>query len=403
MNRNLKIPLLSFILVASACFDQKDVTSVQSESFIKYYNNYPVFTGADVKQTPSSGYALLGTVEIPDGTTQICLIRTNEYGNLIDSARYYGQGINARAYCLQILSDGGFAILGSSESQTTGMLEILFIRTDKNGNPIWTSSIENPKGGNMEARHFVVNNQGSYIMTGYAQSSNLNNNKEILIAALDEDGNPLFWSPSITPSVKDDEGRYIQILDDNYYVIAGTTKTYPLGTLYSHSFVMMANSSGIPPGILVLDATSDEEANCIRIIDDTNFLIIGTAKNTAKGTGTDIVLQKVSRSGVNLSQEWERTFGGTGNDYGQCILAENGSIQILATTATTGNNSAISLIFTDMEGNNPKYSTFGLGTQLSGTSFEKTSDEGYIISGTNELSDNSISFALIKTRADGSL
>jgi len=403
MKRHLKIPLSFFALLASACFDETDITSVQSESFMKYYNNYSVFSGADVKQTPSTGYALLGTVEVPDGLTQICLIRTDEYGNLIDSARYYGRGMNARAYCLQLLPDGGYAILGSSKDQVTGMLQILFIRTDKDGTPIWTSTIKNPKGGNMEARHFVVDALGSFIMTGYAQSSNLNNNKEVLIAALDENGDPLFWSPSITPSVKDDEGRYIQIVNDNYYVITGTTKTYPLGTLYSHSFVMLTNTTGIPPGILVLDATTDEEGNCIRIIDDSNFLVLGTVKNTANGTGTDILLQKVSRSGVNLSQQWERTYGDSGNDYGQCILAENGSIQILGTMTTTGNNTAISMIFTDGEGNNPKYFTFGLGTQLSGTSFEKTYDNGFIISGTNKLSDNSVSFTLIKTRADGSL
>jgi hypothetical protein len=356
-----------------------------------------------VKQAPSLGYALLGTVQVPDGSTQICLIRTDPYGNLLDSARYYGQGTDARAYCLQVLSDGGYAILGSSRNQTSGMLDILFIRTDKNGEPEWSTFLSNPRGGNMEARNFVVNSAGSFIMTGYAQSSDLNNNKDVMIAALDADGDPLFWSPSIIPSVKDDEGRCIQILNENYYIIAGNTKTYPLGTQYSHSFVMLANTSGIPPGILVLDATTDEESNYIRIIDETNFLLVGNIKNTAGGTGTDILLQKISRSGVNLSQQWEKTFGGSGNDYGQSLLAENGSIQILSTTATTGNNTAISMIFTDMEGNHAEYFTFGSGTQLSGSSFDITSDGGFIISGSNELSDNSISFALIKTRADGSL
>jgi len=138
-------------------------------------------------------------------------------------------------------------------------------------------------------------------------------------------------------------------------------------------------------------------------LDDSHFLVTGTVGSSSSIQGSDIMLKRVSLIDFELTSEWSKVFGGTGNDYGQSLLTENGAVQILATTATTGVNSAISLIITDSQGNNPKYTTFGLGTQLSASSLAGTSEGGFIISGTNKLTDNSISFTLIKTRADGSM
>jgi hypothetical protein len=409
MSRNLILLFFFLFFLASACFDEKDITSVQSESFMKYYNNYPVFTGADVKQTSGRGYALIGTVENTDGTTSICLIRTDEYGNLLDSARYYGRGMNAKAYSLQVLSDGDLAILGSSVNQTSGKREVLFIRTDSGGDIEWTRTIAGT-GLNVEAKHFKVDDLGSFIMTGYAENSIASSDKQVLVAALDKDGNPLFWSPKKYGAEKDDEGRHLQILSDGSYVITGTTRSYPSGTAYSRAFIMKVNTSGGSPGFFPVvqqnpDETvkENETGSGIRVVDDNHFLVVGTVGSSSSVTGTDIMLKLVSLVDFELNIQWQKTFGGAGNDSGQCLLTENGEIQILGTTTTSGINTAISLIITDSQGNNPKYSIFGLGTQLSASSLEYTSEGGFIISGTNKLFNNSISFTLIKTRADGSM
>ncbi len=401
MNRNLKIPFFLLFLLASACFDEKDITSVQSESFMKYYNNYPVFTGADAKQTSGQGYALIGTVENTDGTTSICLIRTDEYGNLLDSARYYGRGMNAKAYCLQVLSNGDLAMLGSSVNATSSKREVFFILTNSAGNIKWTKTIAST-GTNLEAKHFEVDLNGSFIMTGYAEYSATNSDKQILVAALNENGDPLFWSPrKFGVDSKNDEGQHLQIISDGSYVITGTTWNDPSNI--SHAFIMKVNTSGGSPGFFTLSSSINETGNCIRAVDDNHFLVVGTVGSSSSVTGTDIMLKRVSLIDFVLTSQWEKTFGGAGNDFGHCLLTENGAIQILATTATTGINSAISLIVTDSQGNNPKYRTFGLGTQLSASSLENAPEGGFIISGTNKLSDNSISFTLIKTRSDGSM
>jgi hypothetical protein len=400
MKRILNSPLILLLLIASACFDETDITSVQAESFIKYFNPLPVFAAADAKPI-TQGYALLGTVKNALGISRICLIRTDEYGNTIDTARYYGDYDVARAYCLQVLSDGGFAILGSVKDPSTNKFVVYFIRTDEVGNPLWTKEI--PSAGNVEARHFEVNDQETFIMTGYAEKSNVVSEKQVWIGALDKDGNQPFWSPKMYGADKDDEGRHLQVLGDGSFVITGVTKNDPANAGFNRAFIMKANSTGGAPGIYYLPSDGEEEGNCIRVIDNEHFLISGTVRKASSATGSDIMLKRVSLISFVLTTEWDKPVELDGNDEGRSLILVGSSIYILGTNSTTTENTAISFVITDIGGNNPRYSFFGLGSQLSGSSFERTTfDNGFIISGSNRHSENSISAALIKIRADGS-
>lgn len=395
MKWNLLIASLILILFAFAC-DELDVSENQTGSFIKYYNNSPVFTAADVKQVNGSGFAILGTARLND-SSQICLLRTDEFGNTIGPARYYPLSENDQAYCLQVLDDGGFGILGSSLNTSTQHLEVYFIRTNSVGDVTWSRIIG--QTGNVEAMHFEVDDQGSFYMTGYTEVIDVvDYGRQIWMFALNADGSNMWSSPKISGGLKDDEGRHIQILDGGYLAITGYTKSYPTGTLFGHAFILKANSSGQVSDMYYAPSSADEEGNCIRVMDNNHYLILGTLK---RGAESEISLHYVSLSDREVI--WEQTYGGTGIDIGNCVITEGSSIYILGTTATSGINSAISLITTDIFGNQTARSDFGLESQFSGSSFERTADGGFIIAGTNKHSDISISVAIIKTGIDTSL
>jgi hypothetical protein len=389
MKRILFISLLLVLAVISC--DKEDVSKSQADSFIKFYRNYSEFTAADVTQN-GSGYALLGTAKTNTLGTQICLIRTDEYGNSLDSA-FYGRSLDDHAYCLKVMDDGGFAILGSSKNPDTEKLEVYFIRTDSEGNIKWSRTIANHTIAgirNVEAKHFEINDDGSFIMIGYAE--NASNVKQIWLGALDKDGIQPYWSPKINPSAKDAEGRHLQILDDGHFVITGTSKN---NSANADVYILKTTSSGGLEDSYFLSSAADDEGNCIRILDNDHFLVLSTTKSAA---GTDIALNYVSFT-IPHQVAWRKTYSSSGNNIGRSMLLDGSSIYILGTTGTTGTNTAISLITTDASGNQTGRSDFGLGSKLSGSSFEQTSDGGFIIVGTNYHSAGNVSVALIKTKA----
>jgi GH43 family beta-xylosidase len=114
------------------------------------------------------------------------------------------------------------------------------------------------------------------------------------------------------------------------------------------------------------------------------------------------MMKKVSFSTLGMKVEWEKYYGKE-NDEGVSLIKDGNKLYLLSTTSSTGINSSITLITTDAEGDNPIYSEIGEGTQLSASSFQKTSDNGFVIAGTNKHSDNDQSMALIKLKSSTSL
>jgi hypothetical protein len=401
MTKLSNICWLLLLLPLMGC-DKNNISDLQADTFVKYYNTFPVLSGADVKQVNGKGYALLGTAETFTSGTQICLIRTDEFGNMIgDSARYYGRSADDRAYCLKVMDDGGFAMLGSSKNPVTDLLEAYFIRTNSIGDTLWTRTIG--RTNNLEGLYFIVGNDGSFIITGYVERGTGIIDKQIWLFALDADGNNLWPSFRTFGGDKDDEGRHLDILPDGKLAITGVTKSYPAGTPVSHAFLLITNSIGGTVAFFPIASTADEEGNCIRVIEDGSYLILGTTNNVSSGTGKDVFLKNVELLPGDLQANWEQTFESSGNDSGNRLLLEGNMIYSLCTRADAGNNTHISVIITGLNGNNSKFSNYGQGTQLTGNAFEKTADNGFIIIGTNRHTQNDISLALFKTNSDTSL
>jgi len=100
---------------------------------------------------------------------------------------------------------------------------------------------------------------------------------------------------------------------------------------------------------------------------------------------------------------WEQIYDFSSHDTGENIHFQGNSIYILGTSSNVANFSSIAFITTGASGENPVYTSFGQGSQMSASSFEITTDNGFIFTGANKNSDNSVSAALIKTGANGSL
>ena len=168
--------------------DSADVYLVKTDAggdtlWTRRYGGTRNESGTNVKQTSDNGYIIVGsTNSFGAGGNDIYLIKTDSNGNILWSKTYGGPG-NDNASGVQITSNGGFIISGSTMSFGTN--NIFLIETDNLGNIVWSkvfgganpSSVEKTADGGYVITGQVINNADINVLlikTDHAGNSGCN-------------------------------------------------------------------------------------------------------------------------------------------------------------------------------------------------------------------------------------
>lgn len=376
-----------FITLVFAC-DKEDLSDTQSEKFVKYYANFPEFAAADVIND-KSGYAVLGTALTADSGTQICLIRTDAEGNSIGQEKVYGREKNDHAYCLKSLPDGGFIIMGSSQHPVTDKLEVMVIKIKPDGEPAWTRFISEA-GQNVEAKKFAIGDNGAIYLAGYCSTAE--KSKEIWVFAINANGSDLWTSSRMFGYQWDDEADYMDILEDGDLLMTGYISS---NGVVNNAYLLKTDAEGSLEAFLPLFSTENKEGCSVIALNNNDFLVLSTR---TVGGYKDIALDMIDYG--NMTTEWTQTYLSPENEICKGLIHSNNKFYILSTKSPSSSRSVISIVTTDAAGNKLSVNDFGLSTALTASSFQTTSDGGFIIAGTNEVSaENNTALALIKTNA----
>src|SRR5947207_1224561 len=123
-----------FILLFALSF--AGVANGQSTFRKSYGGASPLTNTCYVVATADGGFALLATTNnLGAGSNDIYLVRTDEDGNLLWTKTYGGSNID-QAFAIASVSDGGFIITGSTTSFGSGGRDVYLIRTDVNGDTL---------------------------------------------------------------------------------------------------------------------------------------------------------------------------------------------------------------------------------------------------------------------------
>ncbi len=118
--------------------------------------------GYSVQQTSDGGYIIVGTKS--DGSyDDVYLIKTDASGNMVWTKTYGKSGWYDGGYCVKQTSDGGYIIVGETQSYGAGESDVLLIKTDANGNTILPSEKSGlSKSSSLKSHSLFRNRMGKF-------------------------------------------------------------------------------------------------------------------------------------------------------------------------------------------------------------------------------------------------
>jgi Secretion system C-terminal sorting domain len=122
--------------------------------------------GSSVQQTTDGGYIITGYAGVAD-TDDVLLIKTDSDGNEVWNQTFGGDGQDSGG-SVQQTSDGGYIITGRTISFGAGSEDVWLIKTDSNGNEVWNQTF----GGTVSdwGESVQQTDDGGYIIVGWTES-----------------------------------------------------------------------------------------------------------------------------------------------------------------------------------------------------------------------------------------
>ena len=197
----------------------KDVYLIKTNSlgdtiWMRTYGGVAEDYGSSVQQTSDGGYIIAGyTYSLGYASSDICLIKTNTYGDTLWSRMYGGPGFN-QGHSVQQTSDGGYIVAGYTEPG-----DIYLLKTNSSGDTLWTR-----RYGPGYARSVQQTSDGGYVIAGHSSSSNNTGGGYVCLIKTNSSGDTL-WMRTYGGGLDLEYGSSVQQTTDGGYIIVGTT--YP--------------------------------------------------------------------------------------------------------------------------------------------------------------------------------
>ncbi len=307
--------------------------------------------------------------------------------------RTYGGNGSDGGYSVIQTKDGGFILAGGSNSFGDGSHDLWLIKTNVKGDTIWTRVYG---GNNLDVGTAVEQTaDGGYIIVGYTQSYGVIGT-DIWLLKTSATGE-LLWMRTYGGSGSE-WGQDVQQTTDKGYLLAGNTSSF--GAKYYDAILIKTDSIGQAIWTRTYGGTGWEGSQSLKQTRDGNYILGGTTDSYGAG-GKDIWLVKINPEGDEI---WSRTFGGNDDEWCRAVeeTYDGGFIAAGYTNSFGAGGFDFLLIKADSIGQLQWMQTYGGSGKEICLSARQTRDEGYILAGeTSSFGSGSVDFWIVKTDSDG--
>ena len=293
-----------------------------------------VFGGSGLEQCPSvqqttdGGYVMSGTTTSYGSAYQAYLIKTRPDGKL-QWFKTYGGSNWENCPSIQQTTDGGYILAGWTYSYGAGNADVYLVKTDSLGNLRWFKTY----GGNLEdaGAHVEQTTDGGYIIAGHSKSFEPAVFKVYLIKT-DPQGDTL-WTRTYCPVSYGWTSNYAfscQQTSDGGYIMSGISGAADTDKVY----LIKTNPDGDTLWTRLFGNRRSSNGHSVRQTSDGGYIVAGYTISSGSDYENDVYVIKTDPNGDTL---WTRTYGDIGGDLGEAVIqASDGSYMVIGFTTSCG-------------------------------------------------------------------
>ncbi|PIQ15191.1 MAG: hypothetical protein COW67_09725, partial [Flavobacteriales bacterium CG18_big_fil_WC_8_21_14_2_50_32_9] len=193
--------------------------------------------GYAVKQTYDKGYIIAtSSNSYGNGGYDAVLMKRDSLGNYEWTKKYGGNDWDF-VYDLTITYDSGFVFCGETYNNTAGQSDVFVVRTNKNGDTLWTKTI----GGNLidKGNSIIETSDSSIVIAGMTTTTT--DSVQMYMIKLSPTGN-LIWDVAYGPAGYEEANSVIETANGDYVLGGVTTSFTPNND--NDFYLIRADSSG---------------------------------------------------------------------------------------------------------------------------------------------------------------
>jgi hypothetical protein len=385
-----KLFLSTIIILVLSSYPLISSAGASSEMWSRTYGGTESDSAEAMIQTSDGGYALVGyTNSFGAGGYDFWLVKTDAYGNMEWNKTYGGEG-NEQAYALVETSDGGYALAGLTKSFGDGDDDFWLVKTDEYGNMEWTITHGSGEGIDI-AYALVQTSDGGYALAGSTTTFSVGEKKMWLVKT-DANGS-MEWNIRYGMDLGSEAHALVQTSDGGY-ALAGIYETELWGI---ESWLIKTHANGTTNWQKTFRGDGREVLHALVETSDGGLILAGETDSFAGAVDNDGWLTKINPSG---GIEWSYSYGGIDTDlFSSLVVTSDGGYAITGATGSFGAGQNDSwLVKTDVYGNVEWNQTYGGADLEWAHCLVETSDGGLALAGyTESFGAGGLDFWLVKT------